>query len=100
MDKDSYCTLQDAVKSGLVKDVKKLLRQGVDVNARPGPCSSYCGLDHCHRCDTALMAAVRREDIAMVRLLMAHGADPSVEIFESKEDDAASRLPTSERPMC
>ena len=78
---EAHLALQDAVESGLINDVRELLAQGVDVNVRPEPCPVRCGLDDCRRCDTALMAAVRRQDLDMVRLLLAHGADPTVKVL-------------------
>ena len=71
--------LKLAVESGAVDDVRKLLSAGADVNAHPRLCvKSYCRVyNNCSDCDTPLMAAVRRRDVAMIRLLITHGANIS-----------------------
>ena len=72
--------LSCAVQSGSLGDVRKLLSEGAhDVNWHPRLCASRFTkfLSNCDGCDTPLMAAVRREDIAMMRLLIAHGANVS-----------------------
>ena len=73
--------LKRAVQSGSIHDVERLLtsQEADDVNWHPEFC---VGCDHlflqpCADCDTPLMAAVRRKDIAMMRLLIAHGANVS-----------------------
>ena len=43
MDREVFHTLKNAVESGLLNDVRELLIQGVDVNARPDPCPFICG---------------------------------------------------------
>ena len=73
-----YNLLERATKAGSLDDVKQLLSEGKDdVNAHPRFCASRkSGFPSvCGDCDTPLMAAVRREDIAMIRLLIAHGAN-------------------------
>ena len=77
-------SLKRAVESGSVDDVRKLLSAGADVNAHPRICvKTQYRFDHeCTDCDTPLMAAVRRDDVAMMRLLIAHGASVS-EIIHS-----------------
>ena len=74
--------LKLAVESGAVDDVKRLLSQGADVNAHPRICvrRDISCQTICDDCDTPLMAAVRREDVAMMRLLIAHGANVSAEM--------------------
>ena len=78
-------SLKRAVESGSLDDVRQLLSQGPadDVNAHPKCClkhpSMFQGI--CADCDTPLMAAVRREDIAMMRLLIEHGANVSDKIL-------------------
>ena len=77
--------LKRAVQSGSIHDVERLLtsQEADDVNWHPEFC---VGCDHlflqpCADCDTPLMAAVRRKDIAMMRLLIAHGANVSEEVY-------------------
>ena len=75
-----WTPLKRAVESGSLDDVRKLLSAGADVNAHPRICAVIpCELDYneCADCDTPLMAAVRRRDVAMMRLLIAHGANVS-----------------------
>ena len=76
--------LKVAVQSRSLDHVRQLLSQGAadDVNAHPRFCVGYDPslLRTCADCDTPLMAAVRREDIAMMRLLIAHGASVSEEV--------------------
>ena len=69
--------LQSAAKSGSLYDVRQLLSlRADDINVHPRFCvrrlNSFRSI--CRDCDTPLMAAVRREDIAMMRLLIANGA--------------------------
>ena len=73
------------MQSGSLDDVRQLLtsHEGAeDVNWHPRFCVQ--GQPYitriCTDCDTPLMAAVRREDIAMMRLLIAHGANVAEEI--------------------
>ena len=80
--------LKRAVESGSLDDVRQLLTSpGAavdDVNWHPRVCLQQNWLDNlktCSACDTPLMAAVRRQDIAMIRLLIAHGACVSEEIY-------------------
>ena len=80
--------LQRAVQTGSLDDVRELLSKGAhDVNWHPKFCirrSAYSSLfgekSPCVHCDTPLMTAVRREDFAMMRLLIAHGANVSEEV--------------------
>ena len=77
--------LKRAVQRGSLDDVRQLLtsqRAAEDINWHPRCCIKYPRLYRgiCYECDTPLMAAVRREDIAMMRLLIAHGANVSTEI--------------------
>ena len=72
--------LKRAVQSRSLDDVSQLLLEGTDdVNAHPRFCvrrlHSFRYI--CRDCDTPLMAAVRREDIAMMRLLIENGASVS-----------------------
>ena len=81
----AWTPLKRAVESGCsVDDVKHLLSSGADVNLRPRSICVNGIIRHptfaCTDCDTPLMAAVRRGDVAMIRFLMAHGADASVVI--------------------
>ena len=79
----SSTPLQRAVQSGSLDDVRRLLLEGAhDVNSHPRFCASgrHNFPSICGDCDTPLMAAVRREDIALMRLLMAHGASVSEEM--------------------
>ena len=73
--------LKLAVDSGAVDDVRKLLAAGADVNLlQPQICarrSDSFDVDECSACDTPLMAAARRRDVAMMRVLIAHGANVS-----------------------
>ena len=68
-----------AVKYGSLDDVRKLLLAGADVNLHPGMCVKFTFRfeNECTHCDTPLMAAVRRRDVTMMRLLIAHGANIS-----------------------
>ena len=79
--RDNHVTpLKRAVESGCVEDVRELLAAGADVNAQQQQIcvKNQLHLEHeCTSCDTPLMAAVRRDDIAMMRLLIAHGANVS-----------------------
>ena len=90
---DRYCRrknpsapLKLAVESGCsIADVSELLSSGADVNLRP---RSICVKRRlirrdfeCTDCDTPLMAAVRRRDVAMIRFLMAHGARVSAGVY-------------------
>ena len=81
----SSTQLKRAVESGSLDDVRQLLTsQGTadDVNVCPRVCIKNNfprNLKTCRDCDSPLMAAVRREDVAMIRLLLAHGASPSKE---------------------
>ena len=84
MKRKFYYALKYAIKSGSIEFVRELLKEGADANACPDLCAK-CSPLPCDRCDTALMAAVRRQNIDMVRLLMAYGADPSVEVTDSEE---------------
>ena len=71
--------LKRAVQSGSLDDVRQLLSEGTDdINSHPRICvkSSPHFDETCAGCDTPLMAAVRRDDIAMMRLLIAYGAIP------------------------
>ena len=74
--------LKLAVEFASLDDVRWLLSHGVDVNAHPRLCirGVVSKLDPCADCDSPLMAAVRRQDIAMMRLLTAHGASVSEEV--------------------
>ena len=75
--------LKLAVESGLLDDVRRLLSHEADVNAHPKFCVRGVISPQkliCSDCDTPLMAAVRREDIAMIRLLIAHGANVSEKV--------------------
>ena len=76
--------LKRAVESGYVDDVIKFLPPATaNVNMHPRLCAKFKGhLDvyKCTDCDTPLMAAVRRCDVTMVRLLIAQGANVSEEI--------------------
>ena len=84
--------LKRAVESGCsVDDVEKLLSLGADVNLQP---QSICVKRNdvsrdfeCTDCDTPLMAAVRRRDVAMIRVLIANGANVSAEVYTEDEDD-------------
>ena len=78
--------LKRAVQSGSLDDVRQLLSEGTDdVNAHPRFCLRSVPRIRrdpsvrktCADCDTPLMAAVRRKDITMMRLLIAHGASLS-----------------------
>ena len=85
--------LKRAVESGSIDDVRQLLtsRTGSadDINWHPSICikrkKSNTNLKTCSDCDTPLMAAVRREDVAMIRLLIAHGASVSEAIHSDDE---------------
>ena len=75
--------LKRAVQRGSLADVRQLLTSQKaaddDVNWHPRFCVRRPTLRQviCADCDTPLMAAVRRQDIAMMRLLIAHGANVS-----------------------
>ena len=71
--------LKLAVEFGSLDDVRKLLRAGADVNAHPRMCVKIetHSIDECTNCDSPLMAAVRRRDVVMIRLLITHGASLS-----------------------
>ena len=75
--------LKLAVESGSIDDVRKLLSAGADVNVHPRMCVKF--VIGCTDCDTPLMAAVRREDVAMIRLLIAHGASVSEAVHSDDE---------------
>ena len=72
--------LKLAVESGTIDDVRTLLSAGDDVNLHPRIClqiHNFFLYIKCTDCDSPLMAAVRRRDVAMIRLLVAHGASVS-----------------------
>ena len=83
--KPSTPLLKRAVESGSLNDLRQLLSHGADVNAHPRLCirdlSNQLKLKLCADCDTPLMAAVRRGDIAMIRLLIANGANVAEEMY-------------------
>ena len=73
--------LKLAVESGSVDDVSKLLSAGADIRLRQ---LSICVKSRrirrdfeCTHCDTVLMTATRRRDVAMIRFLVTHGANAS-----------------------
>ena len=77
----SSTPIKRAVESGSLDDVHQLLTsEGAaadDVNVHPSACIKHNMQRHwktCSDCDSPLMAAVRRQDVAMMRLLLAHGA--------------------------
>ena len=70
-------SLKMAVQTKTIDDVRRLLDEGCfDVNWHPKFCvhrqNSF--LEVCAECDTPLMAAVRRQDVARMRLLIRRGA--------------------------
>ena len=78
-----YDTLVSAVRYGTLDDVRQQLSQctAADVNMHHSSCIRRPHFPLvCSCCDTALMAAVRRGNIDVMRLLLTHGADPSLEI--------------------
>ena len=79
--------LKLAIDSGSIDDVRKLLAQGADVNFHPRVCLKNRGQfdDDCTDCDSPLIAAVRRRDVTMIRLLLTHGAS----VCEAIRADAA-----------
>ena len=79
--------LKLAVESGSIDDVRKLLSAGADVNAHPRMCvnTKFRIYNTCADCDSPLMTAVRRRDVAMIQLLIAHGADVSVKIHKDAD---------------
>ena len=87
-----------AVESGCsVDDVRKLLLAGADVNCKPRICvNMYSHYNDCPDCDSPLMAAVRREDVAMTRLLIAHGANVSEKIHSYDESSKTALLVAAE----
>ena len=84
----SSTPLKRAVETGSLDDVRQLLTsQGAeaadDVNIHPSVCIKHNMQRHwktCSDCDSPLMAAVRRQDVAMMRLLLAHGAKLSTAV--------------------
>ena len=85
--------LKRAVESGAVDEVRKLLSAGADVNAHPRMCvnTKFRIYNTCADCDSPLMTAVRRRDVAMIQLLIAHGADVSVKIHKDADIAYVSR---------
>ena len=76
-----------AVEAGSLDDVQQFLTsQGAaadDVNIHPRVCIKHNMQHHwktCSDCDSPLMAAVRRQDVAMIRLMLAHGAKLSAAV--------------------
>ena len=87
--------LKLAIDSGSVDDVRKLLAAGADINfTQPQICAKlkdYRNINNgCTACDSPLMAAVRRRDVAMMRLLIAHGADVSQTIRRVFADESCN----------
>ena len=84
--------LKRAVESGSLDDVRQLLTSPVgaaadEINWHPRICikrQKICddNRNTCVHCDSPLMAAVRRQDVAMMRLLVEHGASLSDEKYE------------------
>lgn len=66
----------DAASRSDVGKLRKLLDEGVDVNASHG---TSCGCDHTKGAGTALQRASKQRDIAMVKLLLEHGANPDLQ---------------------
>ena len=78
--------LKLAVETKTLDDVRQMLEEGCyDVNWHPKFCierrySFHCFQSTCSECDTPLMAAVRRGDTTMLRLLVNNGASLFEEI--------------------
>lgn len=68
--------IPDVASRGDVGNLRKLLDEGFDANASHG---TSCGCDHTDGKGTALQRASKQRNLAMVKLLLEHGAHPDLQ---------------------
>ena len=87
--------LIEAVEAGDLEEVRRLLASGADVNARDKCTREGFGFDRGNDpVETALICAVRNDNLPVARLLLESGADPNCWTYG--DTDSAVQLAVSD----